>query len=244
MQQTDQVVINALFWLAILMLLMDQRHHVTCDRPQRYIGFLLLGLIVTKSLTMSHAEAWFVRLFPAFAVLILGLLTGGGQLKQHWRIGLLLMPLMLPRSAVEHMAEQTIGLPLQIVTAQVAAFGLHYVGFDAHQQHTIITLNQGAVDVLFRCTGIPLFILLSQLALLFFMLFPLSRPQQIKITIVALVIAFLLSSLRVALMAVVVKDPVAFAYWHGGNGSQIFSTDAIVLFGWWCQRSLPPVQVN
>jgi cyanoexosortase A len=137
---------------------------------------------------------------------------------------------------VEHVCEQAIGQPLQVVTAQFAAFVLHYVGFNAVQQQTTITINHGAVDVLFRCTGIPLLILLLQLALLFFVLFPLTRQQRVRVIVLAVLIAFLLSSLRVALMAVVVNDPIAFAYWHGGNGSQLFSTGAIVLFGWTCQR--------
>jgi cyanoexosortase A len=121
---------------------------------------------------------------------------------------------------------------------------LHYLGFDAVQQRTTITLNQGAVDVLFRCTGIPLLILLLQLALLFFMMFPLCQKQRMRLLITAVLIAFLLSSLRVALMAVVVNDPIAFSYWHGGNGSQLFSTGAIALFGWLCQQALPCVQID
>ncbi|XGV97095.1 MAG: archaeosortase/exosortase family protein [Leptolyngbya sp. BL-A-14] len=241
MQQVDQVAINALFWLAILGTLINHGFNVRYDRRAYVFGLLLLGAIVAKSLTVAHPEAWFVRLFPALAVVSLGLLISGFHLKRHWRAGVLLIPLLLPRGLLEQAAESTFGKPLQVLTAQVAAFVLHYIGFDTSQRHTTIIVNHGAVDVLFRCTGMPLLILLSQLALLFFVMFPLHSTQRMRIIILAVLISFLLSSLRVALMALVVTDPIAFAYWHGGNGSQIFSTGAIVLFGWLCQRVLPRV---
>jgi len=244
MQQADQVAINALFWLAILGTLASHDPQANRDRRAHFVGLLLLGAIVAKSLTATHPEAWFVRLFPALTVLSLGLLNSGFQLKRHLRAGALLIPLLIPRGLIEQVAESTIGQMLQVFTAQFAAFVLHYIGFNAIQQHTTITVNHGTVDVLFRCTGVPLLILLSQLTLLFFVVFPLQQAQRIRIVILAVLIAFLLSSLRVALMAVVVNNPIAFAYWHGGDGSQIFSTGAIVLFGWMCQRALPRVQID
>lgn len=244
MGQTDQVVITALFWLAILGMLMGQSGKAKGHPLSRYIGLAFLGVIVARSVATPPDEAWFVRSFPALAVLNLGLLISGFRLQQHWRAGLLVMPLMVPRTLVERVAEQWIGYPSQLLTAQFAAFVLHYLGIDAIQQNTTITLGQGAVEVLFRCTGIPLFILLLQLGFLFLIVFPTPRGQQIKLVIIAGAIAFLLSSLRVALMAVVVKDPVAFEYWHGGNGAQIVSTGAIVLFGWFCQQSLPRIEID
>ncbi len=244
MRQTDQLVINALFWFAILGTMLNRLDNTRGARSPRVIGLALLGVIAARSCAIPPGEAWFVRLFPALAVLSLGLLLSGFRLTQHWRAGLLLMPLMIPRGLLEKWAEGLIGQPVQLMTAKFAAFVLHYAGYDTVQRNTIITLDQGAVDVLFRCTGVPLLILLFQLALLFFVIFPLSRLQRVKIILAAIAIAFLLSSLRVAMMAVVVQDRLAFDYWHGGNGSQIFSTGAIVLFGWLCQRSLPRVQID
>lgn len=243
-KQTDQLVINALFWLVILGTITQQSRQFRSDRCSRFIGFLLLGLLLAKSFSMPQVEAWFIRLFPAFAVLVLSLLMSGFRLNHQWRVGLLLLPLMIPRSLVEHLAEQLIGTVCQLLTAQVAAFLLHYLGFQVMQKGTIITLNQGSVEVLFRCTGIPLLILLLQLAVLFLITFPLPKLQQLKIFLVATTIAFLLSSLRVAFMVVVVNNPAAFAYWHGGEGSQIFSTGAIVLLGWFCQSLLPRIQID
>lgn len=238
MHQSDQLMLNALFWLAILKLLTQRDCVTNRDRFSRFVGLLLLGFVLAKSFSSFQVEAWFVRLFPALVVLSLCLLISGFHLKHHWRTGLLLIPLMIPKGVVEKAIETAIGQPIQVLTAQFAAFGLHYIGFDSVQQNTTITLKQGAVDVLFRCTGIPLLILLLQLALFFFVMFSLTRHQKIKILIVAVLISFLLSCFRVALMAVVVQDRAVFDYWHGGNGSQIFSTSAIVLFGWFCQQAL------
>lgn len=241
LHQLDQLVINAVLWLAILGILTQHRHKPNHDRGSRWLGLLLLGIGLVKGLSISHPEAWFVRLFPPLVIFSLILLISGFQFKQHGRIGLLLMPLMLPRGLVEALVEHLVGYPTQVLTAQFAAFVLHYIGYDAVQQNTIITLKQSGVDVLFRCTGIPLLLVLLQLALLCFGVFSLSWAHKIKLIAVAAFIAFLISSLRVAMMAVVVSDRAAFDYWHGGAGSQLFSTGAIVLFGWFCQRSLPRI---
>jgi cyanoexosortase A len=240
LHQVDQVIFNALFWIAILRILAKVPGRAGEGLP-RCIGYFLLGLILVRSLTLAPGEAWFVRLFPVLTLLGLGLLASGFQIRRHWRVGLLLFPLMLPRGIVEQMAELLIGKQTQILTAQFSAFILHYLGFETVRSGTIISLNQGAVEVLFRCTGIPLLILLLQLTCLFLIVYPIPRQQQVRVVLVAVIIAFLLSGARVALMAIVVKDAAAFAFWHGGEGSQFFSTGAIVLFGWFCQQSLPRV---
>lgn len=241
--RTDQVALNGLFWLAILGLLV-QIPRTRPDLKTRLIGLALLGWLVGQSVTLPGETTWWVRLFPALAVFSLGLLHSGVRLRKLSRVGLLVLPLMVPRGLVEQGLELVIGPPVQLLTAQVARVMLHYAGFETTQQHTVIRLNQGAVEVLFHCTGVPLLIVLGQLAFLFLIVFPVSRRGQVTIIAVAGAIAFCFSSLRVAVMAGVVASPTAFAYWHGGQGSQIFSTGAIVLFGWFCQRFLPGIEVH
>ena len=241
LHQVDQVIFNALFWIAILRILAKIPNRAGNYDRLRCIGYFLLGIILIRSLTLAPGEALFVRFFPVLTLLGLGLLASGFQVRRHWRVGLLLVPLMLPRGIVEQVAELLIGKQAQTLTAQFSAFILHYLGFEAVRSGTVISLNQGAVEVLFRCTGIPLLILLLQLTCLFLIVYAIPRRQQIRVVLVAAIIAFSLSSVRVALMAIVVKNVDAFAYWHGGEGSQFFSTGAIVLFGWFCQQSLPRV---
>lgn len=238
LHQVDAIVMNALFWLALLKVFMDARCQVKRDRLPRFAGHLILGLLVVNSLPIVPLQAGFVRLFPVLAALSLSLLFGLSW-KQHWRMGLLFTAILLPRGMVEPLMEQAIGAPVRILTAQFAAFVLHYLGFAVAQQDATLTVNHGAVEVLFRCTGLPLLVLLLQLVLIFFGVVSLSLPQQARIVLVAVGVSFLLSGLRVALMATVVRDPAAFEYWHGGSGSQIFSTSAIVLLGGFCQQFLP-----
>jgi len=240
MHQTDQVIINGLFWSAILGT-MAKPHDRSSDRVSHYLGLVILGGIVVSSFAALAEEAWFVRLFPVFAVLSLGLLTSGFRLQQQWRTGLLVIPLIIPRGLVEKGIEHLIGQIIQILTAQFAAFILHYLGVDIVQKGSTISSSFGSVEVLFRCTGVPLLILLLQLTFLLVVVFPVNQTQQFRLVVIAVAIAFLLSSARVALMAVVVKDSVAFEFWHGGNGSQIFSTGAIALFGWLCLQALPRI---
>lgn len=60
--------------------------------------------------------------------------------------------------------------------------------------------------------------------------------QKLFIPVVAATVGFVVNGIRVALMAVLVAkgDKGAFAYWHEGDGSLIFSLIAVALFFLFC----------
>ncbi|NJR65525.1 MAG: cyanoexosortase A [Leptolyngbyaceae cyanobacterium CRU_2_3] len=207
------------------------------------VGLLLIGMTLIKSVSLFWVEASFLRLLPGLIAVSLGLLAAGWRLQQFWREFLLVVPLILPRGLLLHSLEAAIGLPIRTLTAQFSSFMLHYFGFTVIRQGTVIELPDGAVDVLFGCTSIPALILLLQLAILFITFFPIISTHYLLVLAAAATIACVVSSLRVALLAVVVADASSFAYWHGAQGSQIFSTIAILLFGEFCRSLLNRAQL-
>lgn len=243
-EQTDQILLSGMFWLAIAQKLWRRRRQLQwkSDGITSTIGLLLLGLTLIKSMSLFWTEASFLRLLPILIAVSLGLLAAGWRLLQFWRELLLLLPLILPKGLLLYGLEAAIGLPIRTLTAQFSSFMLHYLGFTVIRQGTAIELPNGAVDVLFGCTSIPALILLLQLAILFVAFFPVAPAHYSRVLAASVAIAFGVSSLRIALLAIVVADASSFSYWHGSQGSQIFSTIAIVLFGKFCQTLVNPVQ--
>lgn len=234
---SDQLLLAALFWLVILRRLWRRRSTLWLSDDLLFssLGLLLLLLLLFKSLMLFWFETSFIRVFLALASLSLGLLASGKRLVQYWREFLLLMPLLLPPGLVEQAIDTTLGRSLQILTAQTATFVLHYIGFQVVQRETIILMPQGAVEVMFHCTGVPAFLVLGQLAILTIASFKTSWQQRVWMGIGTVVISFLLSSVRVSVMAIVVADNAAFDYWHGSAGSQGFSTLAVLAFAGYCR---------
>ncbi|MBI4783121.1 MAG: cyanoexosortase A [Oscillatoriophycideae cyanobacterium NC_groundwater_1537_Pr4_S-0.65um_50_18] len=242
--QIDQILLSGLFWLAIAQKLWRRRWQLQwqSDGFTSAIGLLLLGLTLIKSLSLWWTEASFLRLLPLLIAVSLGLLAAGWRLLQFWRELLLLLPLILPKGLLLHGLEAAIGLSIRTLTAQFSSFMLHYLGFTVIRQGTVIELPNGAVDVSFGCTSIPALMLLLQLAILFITFSSIAPAHYSRVVIASVAIAVVLSSLRIALLAIVVADTSSFSYWHGSQGSQIFSTIAILLFGKFCQTLLKPAQ--
>lgn len=235
-RQTDQLVLSLLFWGAIGRRLWQRCQSLVLDSNwiASGIGLGLIALLLLKSVSLFWVETSFLRLLPGLAAVGLGLLASGWRVRQFWPEFLLLLPLMLPKGLILHALETWIGLPVQTLTTQFSTFILHYLGVMVERQGVNIVLPNGAVEVMFGCTGIPVFVLLLQLALLFIVSYPLTSLKKIQVCVAAATIAFTLSSLRIALLASIVSDPKWFSYWHGTEGAQVFSSGAIVLFSWFC----------
>jgi exosortase/archaeosortase family protein len=67
-------------------------------------------------------------------------------------------------------------------------------------------------------------------------MFPTDLAKKILVPVVAILVAFVVNGVRVALMAVLVaySSQEAFEYWHTGTGSQIFFLITILIFGLFC----------
>ncbi|HEY9622969.1 MAG TPA: cyanoexosortase A [Crinalium sp.] len=231
-KHADQVLLNGLFWGAIASLIWQKRDRLSVqrDRLSRFIGFALLACLLLKSVSLSPFDSAFVRLLPGWIALTLGVFTSGWCLVQYKRELLLILTLMVPQGSVSTWIEQGLGIQIQTAIAQFATFLLHYLGLDVTRRGVEITVPHGAVEVQYGCAGIPVLILLIQLSILLLMTHSANTIKRLQILILATSTAFLLSTIRVAIMTVVVNHQETFEYWHGNQGAQFFSTLAILIF--------------
>lgn len=241
---TDQFVLNILFWLAIALLLWHKRFHLNLQssRFASGLGALLMGLLLIKSISLLQTESEFIRLFPAWAAFSIGLIASGFRLRQYSREMLIIFTLSIPPGAVERLVEWSIGLKIQALIAKSTAFFLHYLGFDVVYNGIEIASAKGTVRVEYACTGISILFLLLQLSVLVQLVFPVYGWRCRNLFPVAILLAWMLVTLRVALMVTAIDQRSTFEYWHGEPGSQIFSTIAIVLFACVSQWSLEDIQ--
>ncbi|NDJ18756.1 cyanoexosortase A [Myxacorys almedinensis] len=205
------------------------------------IGFAFIFWVVYRSnLTVSYDSA--LRLFPVVSGLGLVLIAFGfSQLKSYWRELLVLGFLMLPATTITELFD------ISYATATLSGNLLWYSGFPVIQEGTKLMLPTGFVDVYSGCSGIQSIWQLLTLSFLFTMLFPMGWVQASLLPIAAIAVAFFVNGIRVALMAVLFAqaNESAFDYWHLGDGSQIFSMVAVLLFSGVCYGFLeqlePPV---
>jgi len=224
---------SALFWAASCSLLWDKRSQLKTESGffPSLLGALLLFLVLAKSSSIYGYDL-FLRFFPLISALGFGLLVSGFKgLKQYWQELLLLSFIVIPP-----------GLLLKFIdfgtlTAKFTAFILWYAGLAVSRQGLDLILPTGKVEVASGCTGAHAILQLLGISLVFLFMFPgTSRKQKIMLPLVAVAVAFVTNSLRVALMAILVaySDRVAFDYWHSGTGSLIFSAIAVAIFGLFC----------
>jgi cyanoexosortase A len=232
----DQMIINVLFWGAFLCLLWRKQDILNLDSGilSSFFGLLLIALVFVKSISLFWVESYFLKIFPLMAAIGLGLMASGIKgLKQYWRELIIALLLCIPDSLLVQIIEELCKVTTS--TAKFAAFVLWYTGFQVSRQGANITLSSGSVVVSTLCTGISTALLLLKLSVVFILMFPTDWLKKILVPIGAIFIAFVTSGFRVALMALVVSNHQAFSYWHGGEGNQIFSTIAILIFGLFCR---------
>ncbi len=232
---SDIFATSFLFWLAAGSLIWDHRDTYKLDSSltPSLVGVGLLGLILIRIsfAPNSASSAW---LLPLIATLSLGLLASGFRgLGQYWK-PLVIFSLL----AIYPLLKLTLqAIDLSELTAMAAAFNLSYLGFPVQRQGVFLVMPSSRVEVYGACSGIQSILQLLCIAVLFLLMFPLKHRWQAALTVVAaVVIAFVVNALRVALMAILnnAGDKNAFDYWHLGQGSLIFSAIAVFVFGLFC----------
>jgi cyanoexosortase A len=195
------------------------------------VGLSLLGIIVVRSLLTFSFETLFIRGLPLGLFLSLTLVASGFTgLRYYWREIVILATIAFPTEGI--FLESY--FPINEWTATIAAFVLHYAGFEVTHQGTSVILPTGSVRVLYQCTGGPIAIQMLQLMLIFILTFPLRLKHKVIGLLGAITIGFLAGSIRSAWLALVVHDKRAFEYWHGSEGSGIAAMAAMVVLGGLC----------
>jgi cyanoexosortase A len=236
----DRLTTESLFLVAILWLLWRKREQLNynSDPISSFLGLLLLGLILTKTISLFWFESILLPLVPPFSALALALIASGFQgLPQYSKELFFAWFLFFPTGVIGNFIDRFIHIT--ILNAKFATYFLYYLGFNVASRGNEVLLSlpklgefKAVVD--YPCAGVPMILLMLKLALLLICFFPLSKAQRILVPIVAIVIGFILGVIRVCILTLMIPEPAKFAYWHGSSGAQIFSTLAIVIFAGFC----------
>ncbi|MBV8884910.1 MAG: cyanoexosortase A, partial [Chroococcidiopsidaceae cyanobacterium CP_BM_RX_35] len=145
---------------------------------------------------------------------------------------ILLLVLALPiEELLAHLVD------LATLTAQFATFLLLHFGFEVSIHGTIVALPTGAVDVNQGCSGLRGITRLLQLSVLILAMTPTHLMGKIILPVVAILLAFVVNAVRVAVLALLIANShrQAFDYWHEGTGSHGISVVSVILLWLFCQ---------
>lgn len=229
----SQLTIGLLGLGAVFSLLADKRQTLKLESDifSSLLGILIIAFVLVRSNYIDAVDS-FVELTPFIAFLGVALLASGIKgLRQYWLELLIIFAFSLPVGYITHR------LDISIITAKFSFALLSYLGFPVVREGVNIIMPTGAVEVYPGCSGMESISQLMKLAILFLVMFPTkSLSKKIIVPLVAIAIAFLVNSVRVALMAFLVakSNPIAFEYWHTGTGSEIFFLICTLLFGGFC----------
>lgn len=185
--------------------------------------------MLLKSLLTRRINDILFILTPIAATIGIALIASGWKgLKQYWQPILLAATLGIPVPFLFTALEKVI--PLDEYTAQFANSVLWYGGVKVTQQGITITSEYGAVLVRTGCAGLPPILMLFRITLMFVLTFSVTRFHIWILFLSSVAIAFIVNSVRVALLVIISQQTEIFNYWHDGDGSQIFSVIAVSIF--------------
>lgn len=234
-EDVDEIAIQILTWaVAIFLAIRDRRQYKFTANPTAIAtGSLLVLWVLIKSLLTRRTTDILFILTPLMGTVGIALIASGWQgIKQYWRPILLAATLGIPITFLFAAIEKVV--PVNVFTAQFANAVLWYGGAKVSQNGITIISQFGAVEVARGCAGLPPILMLLRITLMFVLVFPVRQVHMWIMFFAATAIAFIINSMRVALLVVISADNGAFKYWHDGDGSQIFSVIAVSLLLWLC----------
>lgn len=241
----DQLTTDCLFWMTILWLLWQKKADFIFkqDALFNFLGLLLLGIVLTKTIDLFQFESIFLAFFPSIALLALILIflgcKGLPQCKQELGLAWLLF---LPTDSIGNLINTH--LKLTIIHAKIATYILYYLGFSASSHGNQVTLYLSDLGMFkaivgLSCTGTAMIILIFKLALLLISCVRLSYPKKLLIITFSVALGLILGIIRVCILTLLIPNQVQFNYWHGTEGAQIFSTLSMIIFASFCYWILP-----
>jgi len=211
------------------------------NAPAQVIACVLFGGYLLKSLTLFKVDSSaYFPIFPLVGVVSCVLLVAGFYgIKQFARLLIVIFLFQGLFNPITELVEKYI--PLTVISAKISAYSLWYLGFEPTQKSTFVYVNQGIVDIYSGCTAYPLFWSCIQLLIVAYAFFPVRwNKYSIPIDVsLCFIITFLLSIIRICLMALVVNNAEQFDFWHGTAGSNIFTLPSLLFCGFLILRRLP-----
>jgi len=226
----------ALAWFAAIWLLSEAEPlgRYTASRAAHAAG--MVGLVLAASISAASARYHAgERLTPLLAGLSLAIAAAGidGLRRYRRELSLLALPLLHPLPTA---VRESIEPVLIISTASVATWFSSALGLEAVRQGNLLVMETTTLEVVSACAGVLGISRLLLLAILVIALFQMSRAQKVALLASAIVIAFVVNAVRVAVLALVlVHDEPRFDYWDSGRGSTVFALLSPLLAGlaWW-----------
>ena len=236
----DSLTTDCLFWGAILWLLWKKRNSLKYDSNffSSFVGLFLLALTISKAITLFSFESILLPLFPLISMTALALIASGFKgIFQYIRELFFAWFLFFPTGVIGRFVDGIIHIT--IINAKISTYLLYYLGFDVKTSGNEVILNLQQVGMFkaivdYPCAGVPMILLILKLALLLINCVNLNEKQKISIPIFSLILGFMLGVIRVCLLTILIPNQSRFEYWHGVEGSQIFSTLAIIIFSGYC----------
>ena len=236
----DLVTTSGFYWGAIIWLLWRKRDRLSYNSEpvSSCLGLFLLGLIISKVLSLFWFESTLLPLFPLAMAIALALIASGFKgLSQYKQELFFAWFLFFPEGVIGHALDNIVHIT--ILNAKFATYFLYYIGFNVASQGNQVLLSlpelgefKAIVD--YPCAGVPMILLMLKFALLLINLASLSKQEKLIIPAFSIVLGFLLGVARVSILTLLIPNPSKFDYWHGAQGSQIFSTLAITIFAGFC----------
>ncbi len=227
-ENIDDNAMVILTWAVAILLVVRNRANFKFESTPSAIavGTLLIIWVLIKSLLTRRVFDILFILTPLVSTLGVALIASGWKgLRLYWQPLLLTATLGIPVPFLFAAIEKFI--PVNVFTAQFANSVLWYGGVKVAQQGITIVSQYGAVEVARGCAGLPPIFMLLRITLMFVLVFPVSRFHMWIMFPAAMAIAFIVNSVRVALLVIISNQTEAFKYWHHGDGSQIFSIVAV-----------------
>ncbi|MFM7579855.1 MAG: archaeosortase/exosortase family protein [Microcystaceae cyanobacterium] len=227
-----RVSINAVLYGSALYFYYQRRHQLRFPQQitAQLLGGILLGLVVFKFFTLYSTDTiGFWTFAPAIAILGLILLAAGFYgIKQFWRLWAIMLLFAGVLTRIYWFIEGNSSLT--VLSAKVSSLVLWYVGFDSSTQGQLVYVNGGAIDIYNACTAFPLFFTCIELLIILYCFYPIGQYRRDIFLYIALAFGwtFLLSIIRLCIMALVVNDAAKFGYWHGVSGSNLFMTLSLI----------------
>lgn len=236
----DRLTTDALFWGAILWLLWQKKERLkyNSDPISSFLGLFLLGIVLDKSINLFSFESPLLSLLPIAGAIALALIASGIKgIHQYYRELFFIWFLFFPIGVLGQFIDRVI--PVTILNAKVATYLLYYLGFKTISYGNQVIIDLGAMGnfkavVDYPCAGLPMILLILKLSLILISCVYFKKKQQIIIPFFSIVLGFLLGVVRVCILTLLIPHRLAFEYWHGDMGAQIFSTLAIAIFTGFC----------
>ena len=194
------------------------------------IGIGIIAVVLFRSSFISKFD-YFIQISPLLSALGMSLIASGVKgLKQYLQELILLLTLAIPFEVViPHLVD------LATLTAQGAASILWCLGFKVFPQGVNVVLPTGSVEVSPECSGVKIVARMLRIAILFLVMFPRPWIQNILFPVIAVGIAFIVNTVRVAILAVLVANSKhsLFEFFHN-SGGHVFTITSLLVFAALC----------